>query len=147
MLANHGCYTGQLAYMEESSSDLLCTVHVIIYAGHSAELKVAGSSPAEVHFFLLPKNAAFIQARLGYPHSQATPSFLYCKRRKAGWGLGTRLGWVWFSSKNKTVSWTQFHLKKKWMHAITLALRWQGSHLAEVNENINPGYSQDQGYS
>ena len=26
-------------------------------------------------------------------------------------------------------------------------LRWHGSHLAEVNENINRGYSQDQGYS
>ena len=25
-------------------------------------------------------------------------------------------------------------------------LRWDGSHLAEVNENINLGYSQDQGY-
>ena len=26
-------------------------------------------------------------------------------------------------------------------------LRWDGSHSAEVNENINLGYSQDQGYS
>ena len=26
-------------------------------------------------------------------------------------------------------------------------LRWHGSHLAKVNENINLGYSQDQGYS
>ena len=26
-------------------------------------------------------------------------------------------------------------------------LRWLGSLLAEVNENINLGYSQDQGYS
>ena len=25
-------------------------------------------------------------------------------------------------------------------------LRWDGSHSAEVNENINLGYSQDQGY-
>ena len=25
--------------------------------------------------------------------------------------------------------------------------RWHSSHLAEVNENINLGYSQDQGYS
>ena len=24
---------------------------------------------------------------------------------------------------------------------------WDGSHLAEVNKNINLGYSQDQGYS
>ena len=28
-----------------------------------------------------------------------------------------------------------------------LALRWDGSHSAEVNENINLGYSEDQGYS
>ena len=28
-----------------------------------------------------------------------------------------------------------------------VALRWDSSHLAEVNENINLGYSQDQGYS
>ena len=27
------------------------------------------------------------------------------------------------------------------------ALRWHGTHSAEVNENINQGYSQDQGYS
>ena len=27
------------------------------------------------------------------------------------------------------------------------ALRWDVSHSAEVNENINLGYSQDQGYS
>ena len=27
------------------------------------------------------------------------------------------------------------------------ALRWQGRHSAEVNENINLGYSHDQGYS
>ena len=26
-------------------------------------------------------------------------------------------------------------------------LRWHGSHSAEVNKNINLGYSQDQGYS
>ena len=26
-------------------------------------------------------------------------------------------------------------------------LRWHGSHSAEVNENINQGYSPDQGYS
>ena len=26
-------------------------------------------------------------------------------------------------------------------------LRWHSSHSAEVNENINLGYSQDQGYS
>ena len=26
-------------------------------------------------------------------------------------------------------------------------LRWHGSHSAEVNENINLGYTQDQGYS
>ena len=26
-------------------------------------------------------------------------------------------------------------------------LRWHGSHLAEVNVNINLGYNQDQGYS
>ena len=26
-------------------------------------------------------------------------------------------------------------------------LRWDGSHSAEVNENINLGYSHDQGYS
>ena len=26
-------------------------------------------------------------------------------------------------------------------------LRWHGRHSAEVNENINLGYSQDQGYS
>ena len=26
-------------------------------------------------------------------------------------------------------------------------LRWHGSHLMEVNENIHLGYSQDQGYS
>ena len=28
-----------------------------------------------------------------------------------------------------------------------MRLRWDVSHLAEVNENINLGYSQDQGYS
>ena len=28
-----------------------------------------------------------------------------------------------------------------------LDLRWHGSHSAEVNENINLGYSHDQGYS
>ena len=28
-----------------------------------------------------------------------------------------------------------------------LNLRWHGSHSAEVNKNINFGYSQDQGYS
>ena len=27
-----------------------------------------------------------------------------------------------------------------------IVLRWQSSHLAEVNENIKLGYSQDQGY-
>ena len=54
------CYTGQLVYME-SSSDSLCAVHVIMYVGHSAKLKVAGLSPAEVHFFLLPINAALFR--------------------------------------------------------------------------------------
>ena len=28
-----------------------------------------------------------------------------------------------------------------------LVLRWHGRHSAEVNENINLGYSHDQGYS
>ena len=30
---------------------------------------------------------------------------------------------------------------------LRVKLRWHGSHSAEVNENINLGYSQDQGYS
>ena len=30
---------------------------------------------------------------------------------------------------------------------VSSILRWDGSHSAEVNENINLGYSQDQGYS
>ena len=30
---------------------------------------------------------------------------------------------------------------------VTIQLRWHGSHSAEVNENINLGYSHDQGYS
>ena len=33
------------------------------------------------------------------------------------------------------------------MSAVVLYLRWHGRPSAEVNENINLGYSQDQGYS
>ena len=42
------------------------------------------------------------------------------------------------------------HQSKSLMVTKSLAdsdLRWDASHLAEVNENINLGYSQDQGYS
>ena len=35
----------------------------------------------------------------------------------------------------------------RYRHDTTLALRWHGRPSAEVNENINLGYSQDQGYS
>ena len=40
-------------------------------------------------------------------------------------------------------------LKISWiyMYIFTAQLRWDGSHSAEVNENINLGYSHDQGYS
>ena len=31
--------------------------------------------------------------------------------------------------------------------SLAATLRWHGRHSAEVNENINLGYSQDQGYS
>ena len=35
----------------------------------------------------------------------------------------------------------------KHLERMTSLLRWHGSHSAEVNKNINLGYSQDQGYS
>ena len=38
------------------------------------------------------------------------------------------------------------HLKRT-MGIVNITLRWHGRHSAEVNENINLGYSQDQGYS
>ena len=42
----------------------------------------------------------------------------------------------------------QKHLLAISLLSTTLVLlRWDGSHSAEVNENINLGYSQDQGYS
>ena len=36
---------------------------------------------------------------------------------------------------------------KDYLVASKESLRWHGRHSAEVNENINLGYSQDQGYS
>ena len=40
------------------------------------------------------------------------------------------------------IDYTEFQSESFWFH-----LRWHGSHSAEVNENINLDYSQDQGYS
>ena len=38
-------------------------------------------------------------------------------------------------------------LRQTRVRARLRVLRWHGRHSAEVNENINLGYSQDQGYS
>ena len=43
-------------------------------------------------------------------------------------------------SKGCTMTWSL-------VLASVCALRWHGRHSAEVNENINLGYSHDQGYS
>ena len=46
------------------------------------------------------------------------------------------------------VVWRHFYVAgRNFEEILQHLLRWHSSHSAEVNENINLGYSQDQGYS
>ena len=51
----------------------------------------------------------------------------------------------WLLSLKKTLAWQLITLCIK--GCMFWGLRWHGSHSAEVNKNINLGYSHDQGYS
>ena len=48
---------------------------------------------------------------------QALPAFLYCKRRKAGWALGTRLGqaFAWKQKRYGSLMPRPHLLMRKWV--------------------------------